>query len=200
MEVGGKNSKNLKMRNISNSKSVVKINDYYVVYTNLSRLDSKKDLYCKCYECIFNVDQDPNGFPICGLPSYLFGNVCDGLFISINSRFVTGMDNELMKVIINYFSYLNSGKDYKDTRFDHSIMDETGYNDLIKILSSSRSNDPDELKLTEDQLSLMTIVTVLDLKNTSIRYMYYNSLNDEQKKIISEDQYDSLYNMITTNY
>lgn len=46
----------------------------------------------------------------------------------------------------------------------------------------------------------MTIVTVLDLKNTSIRYMYYNSLNDEQKKIISEDQYDSLYNMITTNY
>ena len=102
--------------------------------------------------------------------------------------------------MINYFSYLNSGKDYKDTKFDHSIMDETGYNDLVKILSSIKSNDPDELKLTEDQLALMTIITVLDLKNESIRYMYYNSLNDEQKKIVSEDQYDSLYNMITTNY
>jgi hypothetical protein len=188
------------MRNISNSKSVVEINNYYVVYTNLTKLNVKENLYYKCNECIFHADDDPNGFPICGLPSYLFGNVCDGLFISINSRFVTSRDNELMKVVINYFSYLNSGKDYKDTKFDHSIMDETGYNDLVKILSSSKSNDPDELKLTEDQLALMTIITVLDLKNESIRYMYYNSLNDEQKKIVSEDQYDSLYNMITINY
>lgn len=174
----------LKLSRISDAIS--EFNGGYIVETTVPGYEMNK-----CTFCLYNKDREvqlPYEESKCSHFKYSNDkDSCKMSYIGIMRKPIDTMPNVVKKVFINEFSFMFSGKDYKDIDISKDLLSEDQYNELVYKLSNSKSDIPSEIGLTDDEFTLIAIIVLL------FKFMGgYSNRSDEEYKIPSED----LYNMI----